>query len=569
MELKTFDFDQSGCDLAGMTQRGKNWPVVYLIHNKKEMYVGETNSFQNRFRQHLDNHERTSLTTISFVDDEEFNKSAVLDIEQRLIRLCGADQKFKLQNKNAGQSGMHDYYQREKYEKKIPEIWDELSKKGLTKHSYKSVQNLNLFKYSPYTALTDEQNEVCYKVLKEILEALENRKKSTSLIYGSAGTGKTIVAINIAFTLANIRMMNIGVEDDDSDKWNKLIRQWKEYVYKRGAELKIGFVVPMQSLNATLSKVFKNVGGDELGKIVISPYNVADEKYDLLIVDESHRLKRRRALSRDYNKFDESCAKLKVDKYTSNQLEWIIKQSSHCVLFRDPPQTIKPADIPCEEYDRIVDAVGHSDYEIKSQMRCLGGNDYLKYVANIFSCSKDTQKIDSFTNYDIKVFDKIDELIRSIKEKDKSMGLCRILAGFAWEWKTHFKSLKTITEEGLHDIEIEGRKFIWNTTDKNWIMSKNAINEIGCVHTTQGYDLNYVGLIFGNEIEWDEKRNEIKTYPQKFYDKKVKEGLSENPKKIEEFIINAYKVMLVRGIKGCYMYACNPSMKNFLKKWFG
>lgn len=147
------------------------------------------------------------------------------------------------------------------------------------------------------------------------------------------------------------------------------------------------------------------------------------------------------------------------------------------------------------------------------------------------------------------------------------MGLCRVLAGFAWKWKTHFKSLKTITEEGLYDIEIEGRKFIWNTTDKNWIMSKNAINEIGCVHTTQGYDLNYAGLIFGREIDWDEADNKLKIDLDLFFDTKVKEATS--PEKIKEFIINAYKVMMVRGIKGCYMYACNPGMKKFLKKWFG
>ncbi len=567
MKLETYDFNKDGLKRAELAKHGKNWPVVYLIHNDEKMYVGETSSFHNRFNQHLKNNARDGLEIITFIDDEEFNKSAILDIEQRLIRLCGADKKYDLQNKNAGQSGTHDYFQREKYEQKIPEIWNAMEELKLTKHSYKKLINSNIFKYSPYTALTDEQNEVCYNVLNEILEALKKGKQSTSLICGSAGTGKTIVAINIAFTLANIMEMNIGVEDDDSDKWNKLIRLWKEYINKKGSELKIGFVVPMQSLNATLSNVFKSVGGDKLKKIVISPYNVADGEYDLLIVDESHRLKRRKALSRDYNKFDESCAKLKVDKYTTNQLEWIMKQSRHRILFRDSSQTIKPADIPYEEYNKFVNAVGFSEHTITSQMRCLGGNDYLEYIANIFNSSKKTQKIDTLKNYDIKVFNEIDELIRSIKEKEESMGLCRVLAGFAWKWKTHFKSLKTITEEGLYDIEIEGRKFIWNTTDKNWIMSKNAINEIGCVHTTQGYDLNYAGLIFGREIDWDEADNKLKIDLDLFFDTKVKEATS--PEKIKEFIINAYKVMMVRGIKGCYMYACNPGMKKFLKKWFG
>ena len=100
MELKTYDFDSDNCELVGVEKHGKNWPVVYLIHNDTSMYIGETNSFQNRFRQHLDNPNRKQLTTISFVDDDEFNKSAVLDIEQGLIRLCGADGKFRLDRKS-------------------------------------------------------------------------------------------------------------------------------------------------------------------------------------------------------------------------------------------------------------------------------------------------------------------------------------------------------------------------------------------------------------------------------------------------------------------------------------
>ena len=116
MKLETYDFNKDGLKRAELAKHGKNWPVVYLIHNDEKMYVGETSSFHNRFNQHLKNNARDGLEIITFIDDEEFNKSAILDIEQRLIRLCGADKKYDLQNKNAGQSGTHDYFQREKYE---------------------------------------------------------------------------------------------------------------------------------------------------------------------------------------------------------------------------------------------------------------------------------------------------------------------------------------------------------------------------------------------------------------------------------------------------------------------
>lgn len=565
MKLETYDFNSMGCELAGQASRGKNWPVVYLIHNQQEMYVGETNSFQNRFRQHLDNPERASLTTISFIDDEEFNKSAILDIEQGLIRLCGADGKFVLQNKNAGQSGMHNYFQREKYEKKIPEIWEELSKAKLTSHAYDELVNSNLFKYSPYTTPTEEQNDVCYSVIKQILESLQNGKSGTSIVYGSAGTGKTIVAINLVYTLTNILLMNVDDDIDESDKWQKLIKEWKTYVRASGLP-KIAFVVPMQSLNATLSDVFYDVGGKQMQEIVISPYRIAKEKYDIVIVDESHRLKKRKSLAGgfEFKMFDECCESLGLDPKTSNQLEWIVQQSRHRVLFYDPSQSIKPADINPAEYNNVIQGTFIQRNTLLSQMRCLGGSDYIDYIKSIFNLENIPKKV--FGDYDIKVFDDVDQMVQAIKAKDREIGLCRNLAGYAWKWVTKGQTAQQIVAGNLFDIVIGSYRYYWNTTDKNWILSPNAVNEIGCVHTSQGYDLNIVGLIFGNEIDWDERRNCFIINEKEFYDTKVK--MDSPAFQIQQHIINAYKVMITRGIKGCYMYACNPGMQKFLKKWF-
>ena len=565
MKLETYEFNDNGHNLAGLAKHGKNWPVVYLIHNDKEMYVGETNSFQNRFRQHLDNDARKFLTTISFVDDDEFNKSAVLDIEQGLIRLCGADGKFILQNKNAGQSGMHNYFQRDKYEKKIPEIWEKMSEKNLTCHAYDELVNSNLFKYSPYTTPTEEQNEVCYNVMKQILDTLKNGKSGTSIVYGSAGTGKTIVAINLVYTLTNILLMNVDDDIDDSDKWQKLIKEWKTYVQANDLP-KIAFVVPMQSLNATLSDVFNDVGGKQMQDIVISPYRVAKEKFDVVIVDESHRLKKRKSLAGgfEYKMFDDCCKSLGLDSKSSNQLEWIVQQSRHRVLFYDPSQSIKPADIYPKEYDNAIQGTFIQQNILRSQMRCLGGSDYIDYIKSIFNLENVSKK--KFGDYDIKVFDDVDQMVQTIKAKDSEIGLCRNLAGYAWKWISKDYKPQEIQQQKLYDIKIGAYQYYWNTTATNWILSPNAVNEIGCVHTSQGYDLNIVGLIFGNEIDWDEHQNCFIINEKEFYDTKVK--MDSPAHQIQQHIINAYKVMITRGIKGCYMYACKPGMKKFLEKWF-
>lgn len=561
MELKTYSFDQTGCELAGMEHRGKNWPVVYLIHNNSEIYVGETNSFQNRFKQHLDNDERTSLTTISFVDDDEFNKSAVLDIEQNLIRLCSADGKFRLQNKNAGQSGMHDYFQRNEYEKKIPIIWNLLNKEKLTIHSYEELVNSNLFKYSPYTAPTDEQNEVCFQVLEQILESLQNNQNATSIVYGSAGTGKTVVAINIVHTLINMKLMNIDVEDDENDKWKKLIAEWKKYVSEKKLP-KIAFVVPMQTLRETLGQVFVDVGGDSLGNVVISPNDVVKDDYDVVVVDESHRLRKRKNLT-NYAIFDENCRKMGMDKNTANELDWIVKKSRHRVLFYDPAQSVKSSDVSKDEYENSIKETNKKTFLLSSQMRCRGGEHYIDYVKSVFNLSCYEKK--QVLNYEIKVYNDDLEMVNDIKKKDNAVGLCRVVAGFAWEWKT--KKMSQTQKQEYFDIEINGHEYLWNDFNaKNWILSPNAVNEIGCIHTSQGYDLNYVGIIFGREIEWNESQNQFDINLDLYFDKKVKDATPKD--KVEEYIINAYKVMMTRGIKGCYMYACNPGMQKFLKKWF-
>ena len=561
MELKTYSFDQTGCELAGMEHRGKNWPVVYLIHNNSEIYVGETNSFQNRFKQHLNNDERTSLTTISFVDDDEFNKSAVLDIEQNLIRLCSADGKFRLQNKNAGQSGMHDYFQRNEYEKKIPIIWNLLNKEKLTIHSYEELVNSNLFKYSPYTAPTDEQNEVCFQVLEQILESLQNNQNATSIVYGSAGTGKTVVAINIVHTLINMKLMNIDVEDDENDKWKKLIAEWKKYVSEKKLP-KIAFVVPMQALRETLGQVFVDVGGDSLGNVVISPNDVVKDDYDVVVVDESHRLRKRKNLT-NYAIFDENCRKMGMDKNTANELDWIVKKSRHRVFFYDPAQSVKSSDVSKDEYENSIKETNKKTFLLSSQMRCRGGEHYIDYVKSVFNLSCYEKK--QVLNYEIKVYNDDLEMVNDIKKKDNAVGLCRVVAGFAWEWKT--KKMSQTQKQEYFDIEINGHEYLWNDFNaKNWILSPNAVNEIGCIHTSQGYDLNYVGIIFGREIEWNESQNQFDINLDLYFDKKVKDATPKD--KVEEYIINAYKVMMTRGIKGCYMYACNPGMQKFLKKWF-
>ena len=104
-------------------------------------------------------------------------------------------------------------------------------------------------------------------------------------------------------------------------------------------------------------------------------------------------------------------------------------------------------------------------------------------------------------------------------------------------------------------------------SDKEWILRSGAKDEIGCIHTTQGYDLNYVGVIFGEEIDYDKVNNQITIDPSRHFDSNVQNRAS--PEQLKQYLVNSYKVMMSRGIKGCYVYVCNPSLKEYLSKYIG
>lgn len=151
-EIQSFSFEKEKFDRIKEYRFGKNWPVVYVLNNDKELYVGETINVHSRSKQHYENEDRRKLKTIHIISDEEFNKSAALDIESWLIQYFSADQKYILQNGNSGLQN-HNYYDRIKYQTKFELIWRQLIEKGIARNTLEDLKNSDLFKYSPYKSL--------------------------------------------------------------------------------------------------------------------------------------------------------------------------------------------------------------------------------------------------------------------------------------------------------------------------------------------------------------------------------------------------------------------------------
>ncbi|WP_105176689.1 DUF2075 domain-containing protein [Clostridium cagae] len=515
--INTFDYKEELFDKIKSDNYDNNWPVVYILRNSKEAYIGETTRVYNRCQEHYKNRDRRKLTLIDIISDFDFNKSATLEIESLLIEYMAADGKYSLQNGNGGLTN-HNYYNKDNYEKKFEYIWEELKQNNVVIKGLFEIRNSDLFKYSPYKALTTEQ----YSLVNTIVDSIINTDQSNQMIQGEPGTGKTIVAIY-------------------------LIKYLKELTKTK--DLKIGLVIPMTSLRSTLKKVFRNVKNLK-ANMVLGPSDVVGNKYDILIVDEAHRLNRRLNIT-NMKSFDDCNKKLGLDIKEGDQLDWIKLSCKHMILCYDKNQSIKPSDVRPEKFEKI----NFQKHILKSQMRVLAGQDYIKYIENILNETENS--INSFGNYELFIFDNIEEMHKKIKEKDKKFGLCRIIAGYAWPWNSKKDSTN-------YDIIINNSKFRWNSQNKDWINSPNALNEIGCIHTTQGYDINYAGIIIGNEISYE--NGEIKINPNNYYDQNGKKTIKD-PKELKKYILNIYKTLLTRGIRGTYIYVCDDNLRNYFKKY--
>ena len=569
-EIKEYDFNED--TLNNINTKYINWPVVYLINNNNKIYIGETSNIKSRMKQHLNNPDREFLKIINIIFDAKFNKSAILDIEQNLIRMFYADTRFDsnngILNKNNGQSSKHNYYQREMYLNKLQDIWKELENKKLVNKSYNDIINSDIYKYSPFTSLTNEQEDIMCKIINNILDCLEGKSTNkTSIITGLAGTGKTILAINLIYNIVNADFSNVDTFKEEEEieilsEYDKTIHRLRKYILYNG-KIKIGFVVPMTSLRKTLNVVFKAINKNNLKNIVIAPGDVIKNDYDVIICDEAHRLAQYKNIA-NMGDFKKKCKELGIDENTSTQLDWISMKSKYKVLFYDGNQTIKGSDISKDKMDKLIQENSDKCYSLTTQLRCKSGELFLDNIDKLFKCSL-KNKIESSKDFEIKVFNNPNEMIEKIKRLDKKIGLCRNVAGYDWEWKTKDKSYEEIRKKGLYDFDFEGKKYIWNHTNNGWILSSNAVNEIGCVHTVQGYDLNYVGVIIGPDLSYNKEKNKIEVHINELKDSNVKRGTDEEI--VQEYIINTYKVLLERGIKGCYIYACDESMQEYLKKY--
>ncbi|MBO1114148.1 DNA/RNA helicase domain-containing protein [Bordetella petrii] len=529
-----------------------NWPLVYILSDGRTRcaYVGETTDTLARLGTHLKHPQKRSLTTVHLVSSERFNKSATLDIESSLIKYMAADGRFSMLNGNLGLSD-HNYYQRDElYSKIFRETWNRLLQYGIAQRSIEAIDNSDVFKYSPYKSLSVDQQQG----LIEIMRSLVDPRLKHIVVQGGAGTGKSVLAIFL-FKLIHSELEELDLHEfsEEEQEVRELLRQIKQLLPCP----RMALVVPMSSFRSTLKKAFRNVAGLH-PDMVISPSELTKQRYDIVLVDESHRLRKRVNLGAYYGAFDAACAALGLDKNTSSEVNWVTHQSDKAVFFYDPDQSIKPSDADAADFEDMKSSSDSTVITLASQFRVRAGRNYVRFVDDLLHMRLSAYEKFSSSKYEFLVFDEISDMVKEIEQRNCSYGLARLVAGYSWPWVSR-------KSPHLHDIEIDEVRLRWNSTTVDWINAKGAVSEVGCIHTTQGYDLNYTGIIFGHEIRYDEKLDQIVIDRNNYHDRNGKQTI-EDPNELKQYILNIYRTIMLRGIRGTFLYACDASLRRYLKR---
>ncbi|WP_336510686.1 DNA/RNA helicase domain-containing protein [Microbacterium luteum] len=536
-----------------------------MTRGAASVYVGETVNAASRMRQHLANPTKDGLRSVRVVFDETFNKSACLDLESHLIRWLAGDGQFSVMNGNEGIIDAR-YYEREVYRESFRGIFEQLRVEGIFQRSIPEIENSDLFKLSPFKVLTPEQAIAVEDIVEGLLGDLETGVPSSSVIEGHPGTGKTIVAIFLMKLLADIRDFDDGDEIEPDSMFAEFFVPENRDLLKR---LRIGFVVPQQSLRESIKRVFKKTPKVAVDQ-VLSPFDVgvSDERWDILIVDETHRLNQRANQSSGVNnkRFITINEKLfGADDSSKTQLDWIRAQSSHQIYLLDAEQTVRPADLPRETLRGLVEQArsAHRQYPLATQMRVRAGADYVEFVRAMLRGEAGTSDRPDLGEYDLRFFHDLAAMWNEILDRNIEHGLARLVAGYAWDWKSR-------RDPSAFDIEIDGLQLRWNSQAKDWINSARSIDEVGSIHTVQGYDLNYAGVIIGNELRYDPDARRLFIDRDSYRDAKGKENnkqreLTYSDDDLLEFIRNIYGVLLTRGIRGTYVYVCDPNLRAYVE----
>lgn len=378
--------------------------------------------------------------------------------------------------------------------------------------------------------MIDDQKVVYEQILDYAASCIAQNEKGVFIVKGGPGTGKSVLAINLLVQL---------IQDD----------YFAMYVTKNSA--------PRDVYATKLKGTMKKKSIDNLFKGSGSFHSADKNEFDVLIVDEAHRLNEKSGL---------------FSNLGENQVKELMNSAKFSVFFIDEAQRVTLKDIGSVDLiKKFADELDVKVFEgeLASQFRCDGSDGYIAWLDDVLGIRETANNNDLGMDYDIKFVDSPNLLRSMIKEKNKINNKARIVAGYCWEWISEGKNNRDV-----HDIVIEEHDFSisWNLGNDIWAIAEESVDEAGCIHTCQGLEFDFVGVIIGDDIRF-ENGQVITDYTKRAKTdqsiKGIKKWMKEDPKKateaVDAIIRNTYRTLMTRGQKGCYVYCTDEKLADYLK----
>lgn len=389
----------------------------------------------------------------------------------------------------------------------------------------------NIIKGKPEFVLLDEQLVVYDKVIACAKKSFHDKKKTFIIIKGGPGTGKSVIAINL---LADLLSKGYNAH------------------YATGS----------RAFTGTLRKKIGSRGAIQF-KYFNSYTDAEHDAVDVLVCDESHRLRKE-----SHNRFTP-----KSKRSGLPQIQELLNASRVGVYFIDQDQVVRPDEVGSVSH--IKDFAEKNDcniyeYELEAQFRCSGSDAYVNWINNTLGIRRTANSIWSGEEaFDFRIFNSPEDLETEIRHKSTQGYSARMTAGFCWEWSKDLNADRTLK----HDVIIGDFRRPWNARPEAarlakgipkatfWASDPGGINQIGCVYTAQGFEFDYVGVIIGNDLMYDLDKQKWEGFPENSGDTVVRRSKD----KFLDLVKNTYRVLLSRGLKGCYVYFMDKDTERFFK----
>ena len=402
----------------------------------------------------------------------------------------------------------------------------------------KSLQDClgSMLKGNQEFVMIDDQKVAFETAMQMAKKATAFGDKKVLVVEGGPGTGKSVLAINLLVELTKCNITSFYVTRNGTPR----------AVFKK--KLKGDFK------KEYIDSCFQNSGNF---------YDVETNAIDCLIVDEAHRLTEKSGF---------------MNNLGENQIKEIINAAKCAIFFIDEDQRVTLKDIGAiDTIEKFAAELGaeYQKIDLESQFRCNGSDGYLAWLNNVLEIKQTANFNDMDFTYDFKVFDDPNEMRAAIVERNEKNNKSRIVAGYCWDWEK-----SGMNDVDFYDITIPKYQFgmSWNLgeTSQTWAVNPDSINEAGCIHTCQGLEFDYVGVIIGDDMIYRDGKIVTDVTKRAKTDqsiKGIKAMFAKDPEATkvlaDRIIKNTYKVLMTRGMKGCYVFCTDDELRNYLKSKIG